>query len=426
MTDPNQREIIVAILEEVLEEGKYSHLVLGATLEKYQYLSKQQRAFITRVTQGTIERLLQIDAILGQFVKKPKVPKMKPLIRTVLRSSVYQIVFMDGVPDAAVCTEAVRIVQTHGLGGLSGFVNGVLRNISRNKDSITYKDLSEAYSMSQWIIDAWEEQFGGETTKQILEELLEEKKTCIRVNTGNISVEELTKNLRAQGITVEPCEEIPYALYISGYDYLRGIPEFLTGDFYIQDFSSMMVAHSAGIQQGDHVIDVCAAPGGKSLHAAELLAGTGLVEARDLSDHKVSLLEENIRRMGLANIRAEKWDATILNEESIGQADVVICDAPCSGLGVVAKKPDIKYHMTKETQKELAILQRQILDVVCAYVKAGGTLMYSTCTISSQENEDNVTWFLEKHPDFSLETEKQFLPKAGKQDGFFLAKMKKR
>lgn len=426
MTDPNQREIIVAILEEVLEEGKYSHLVLGATLEKYQYLSKQQRAFITRVTQGTIERLLQIDAILGQFVKKPKVPKMKPLIRTVLRSSVYQIVFMDGVPDAAVCNEAVRIVKNHGLGGLSGFVNGVLRNISRNKDSITYKDLSEAYSMPQWIIDAWEEQFGGETTKQILEELLEEKKTCIRVNTGNISVEELTKNLRAQGITVEPCEEIPYALYISGYDYLRGIPEFLAGDFYIQDFSSMMVAHSAGIQQGDHVIDVCAAPGGKSLHAAELLAGTGLVEARDLSDHKVSLLEENIRRMGLANIRAEKWDATILNEESIGQADVVICDAPCSGLGVVAKKPDIKYHMTKETQKELAILQRQILDVVCTYVKAGGTLMYSTCTISSQENEDNVTWFLEKHPDFSLETEKQFLPKAGKQDGFFLAKMKKR
>ncbi len=306
MTDPNQREIIVAILEEVLEEGKYSHLVLGATLEKYQYLSKQQRAFITRVTQGTIERLLQIDAILGQFVKKPKVPKMKPLIRTVLRSSVYQIVFMDGVPDAAVCNEAVRIVKNHGLGGLSGFVNGVLRNISRNKDSITYKGLSEAYSMPQWIIDAWEEQFGGETTKQILEELLEEKKTCIRVNTGNISVEELTNNLRAQGITVEPCEEIPYALYISGYDYLRGIPEFLAGDFYIQDFSSMMVAHSAGIQQGDHVIDVCAAPGGKSLHAAELLAGTGLVEARDLSDHKVSLLEENIRRMGLANIRAEK------------------------------------------------------------------------------------------------------------------------
>ena len=426
MTDPNQREIIVAILEEVLEEGKYSHLVLGATLEKYQYLSKQQRAFITRVTQGTIERLLQIDTILGQFVKKPKVPKMKPLIRTVLRSSVYQIVFLDAVPDAAVCNEAVRIVKNRGLGGLSGFVNGVLRNISRNKDGITYKGLSEAYSMPQWIIDAWEGQFGGETTKQILEELLEEKKTCIRVNTGNISVEDLKKNLRAQGITVEPCEEIPYALYISGYDYLRGIPEFLAGDFYIQDFSSMMVAHSAGIRQGDHVIDVCAAPGGKSLHAAELLAGTGLVEARDLSDHKVSLLEENIKRMGLANIRAEKWDATILKEESIGQADVVICDAPCSGLGVVAKKPDIKYHMTKETQKELAILQRQILDVVCAYVKAGGTLMYSTCTISSQENEDNVAWFLEKHPDFSLETEKQFLPKAGKQDGFFLAKMKKR
>lgn len=423
MTDPNQREIVVAILDEVLEQGKYSHLVLKATLDKYQYLSKQQRAFITRLTQGTIERLLQIDAILNQFVKKPKVPKMKPMIRTVLRSSVYQIVFMDGVPDSAVCNEAVRLVKKHGLGGLGGFVNGVLRNISRHKEDIVYKDWSEQYSMPQWIIDAWKKQYDDATVEQILQALLEEKKTCIRVNTNRMSVEQLTDCLQEQGITVEACEEIPYALYISGYDHLRGIPEFVAGDFYIQDFSSMMVAHSAGIRANDHIIDVCAAPGGKSLHAAELLAGTGLVEARDVSDYKVSLLQENIARMGLTNIKAEKWDATIRKEDSVEQADVVICDAPCSGLGVVAGKPDIKYHMDAQKQKDLAKLQRDILDVVCAYVKKNGTLLYSTCTISAIENENNVAWFLQKHPEFVCEKQCQILPQMGKKDGFFYAKL---
>ncbi len=425
MTDPNQREIIIAILDEVLEEGKYSHLVLGPTLEKYQYLSKEKRAFITRVCQGTIERQIQIDAVLNRFVKKPKVAKMKPRIRTILRSSVYQILFMDAIPDSAVCNEAVKLTKSAGLSGLSGFVNGVLRNISRNKETITYESLSEKYSIPQWMIDTWQKDYDQSTLEDMLAAFLGEKKTCIRVNTSQTSKEKLMEELALEGISVEPCQEIDYALYINGYDYLKHIPAFVRGDFYVQDFSSMMVCHAAGIKEKDTVIDVCAAPGGKALHAAELLKNSGLVEARDLTDYKVSLIQENIDKSGLSNIQAKKWDARMTDSKAIETADVLICDLPCSGLGVLAKKPDIKYHMTPEKQKDLAALQAEILEASYTYVKVGGTFMYSTCTISSAENEGNVSKFLEKHPEFILEEERQILPKAGLQDGFFYAKMRR-
>ena len=418
MTDPNQREIVVAILDEVLEQGKYSHLVLKATLDKYQYLSKQQRAFITRLTQGTIERLLQIDAILNQFVKKPKVPKMKPMIRTVLRSSVYQIVFMDGVPDSAVCNEAVRLVKKHGLGGLGGFVNGVLRNISRHKDEIVYQGWSEQYSMPQWIIDAWKAQYDDATVEQILQALLEEKKTCIRVNTNRMSVVQLTDCLQEQGITVEPCKEIPYALYISGYDHLSGIPEFVAGDFYIQDFSSMMVAHSAGIQTNDHIIDVCAAPGGKSLHAAELLAGTGMVEARDVSDYKVSLLQENIARMGLTNIKAEKWMQPS-KEDSIEQASLFAMHQR-SVLVLLLEKPDIKYHGCAKAKRSCKAAA-EYPGCGMRYVKEWYAALFDLYHFSQKMR--TMSHGFAKTSEFVCEKQCQILPQMGKKDGFFYAKL---
>jgi 16S rRNA (cytosine967-C5)-methyltransferase len=425
VTEPNLREITLDVLYEVLEQDGYIHLVLGATLEKYQYLTKQQRAFITRLTQGTTERLLTIDGVLDQFVKKPKVAKMKPQIRTILRQGVYQILYMDSIPDAAVCNEAVKLAKKRGFGTLSGFVNGVLRNISRQKETISFTGWSMCYAMPQWIIDEWLRDYDRSQVEEMLIASLAEKKTCIRVNTARISPEELQQCLRQQGMTVEPVQGIPYGFYLSGYDYLKGIPEFARGLFYVQDFSSMMVAHVADLQSGDYVIDVCGAPGGKSLHAAELLQGSGMVEARDISDHKVFLMQENIKKSGLQNIRARKMDATVLDEASVDQADVVLCDAPCSGLGVIAGKPDIKYHMTKEKQQDLAALQQQILSVVCRYVKPGGTLLYSTCTVSRVENEDNVSRFLAEHPEFSLDKEEQILPAAGTRDGFFYARMKR-
>lgn len=425
MTEPNTRELIVDIVDEILEQKKFSHVVLNAVLNKYQYLDKQQRAFITRVSRGTVERKIQLDAVLEQFVKKPKVSKMKPAIRCILRSSVYQILFMEGIPDSAVCNEAVKLAKKKGYAGLGGFVNGVLRNISRNKETISFEDWSKKYAMPQWIIDLWLKDYDKKTVEEMLQASLEEKKTAIRVNTARITPKELKTRLQKQGITVEPCEEIPYGFYIDQYDYLKGIPEFSMGFFYVQDFSSMMVAHTAGIKKGNYVLDVCAAPGGKSLHAAELLQESGMVEARDVSDYKVSLLQENIEKSGMKNIRARKWDASCLDEASVEKADVVICDVPCSGLGVISKKPDIKWHISRETQLELVKLQRNILSTVASYVKPGGTLLYSTCTVCAEENQENVEWFLKQQDEFTLEEMKQYLPKEKIGDGFFYARMKR-
>ncbi|MCR5144212.1 MAG: 16S rRNA (cytosine(967)-C(5))-methyltransferase RsmB [Lachnospiraceae bacterium] len=429
MAELNQREIILDILDEILEQGGYTHLVLSGALNKYQYLDKQQRAFITRVTEGTVERVLQLDYVIDSFVKKPKVRKMKPLIRTVLRFSTYQILHMDKTPDSAICNEAVKLVKKRGLGGLSGFVNGVLRNISRNKESIKYEGFSVRYSMPQWIIDYWSHQFDDGQLENILDALLQEKRTCIRVNTDMISMEDLKKSLEAQKIIVEPVEieieqdvmRVDRAYYISGYDYLMAIEEFANGYFYIQDVSSMMIGIISQVKPGSNVIDVCAAPGGKSLHIAELMSGTGHVQARDVSDYKVDLMEENISKSGLNNIDAICWDATVLDEDAIETADLVICDAPCSGLGVIAGKPDIKYHMSLEQLQDLSKLQRNILQNASKYVKVGGKIIYSTCTIGSMENEENVHWFLKNNEKFKLLQMHQLLPVAGKQDGFFFA-----
>lgn len=426
----SERELALGILLEV-EKGEKSHIVLRQVLEKYQYLGKQERAFLTRVTEGTIERKIELDYIINQF-SKVKTNKMKPVIRNLLRLSVYQMKYMDQVPDSAACNEAVKLAVKKGFGSLRGFVNGVLRNISRNLEKVEYPDeknlvqhLSVKWSMPEWIVSLWLADYGKEKTVEILENFYLERPTTIRVNEDQITKEELIQKLEKEGVKVEAHEEIASALMISGYDYLGALPSFRNGDFQVQDASSIQVAESAEIQKGDYVIDVCAAPGGKALHAAQILAGTGHVEARDLTEYKVDLIRSNIERMGFTNVNAVQQDALVLDEDSIGKADVVIADLPCSGLGVLAKKTDLKYKMSEQTEAEVAELQRQILQVVHQYVKTGGTLIYSTCTICRRENEENTNWFVENHSDFELEWEKQIFP-SRTTDGFYIAKLKRR
>lgn len=428
----NLRELVLGVLLAVTRDGEYSHIALKETLDKYQYLGKQERSFITRVCQGTLENLIWIDYVIDRF-SSVKVSKMKPVIRTILRSSVYELQFMDSVPAGATCNEAVKLAQKKGFSSLKGFVNGVLRNISRNLDRIQLPDqrtaplkyLSVKYSMPEWILEKWLAQYGEEQTEEILKAFLSEAPTAVRVNTARISREELKKQLEAEGVTVTVNQELPDGLFLSDYDHMGALESFQQGLFYIQDVSSMMVAHLAAPREGDYVLDVCAAPGGKSIHMAELMKGTGLVEARDLTPHKVALIQENISRCRVTNVKAVAADARKLYQEDIGKADIVIADLPCSGLGVIGKKPDIKYKMTPEKQKELAALQQEILGVVSSYVKPGGILMYSTCTISREENEENVAGFLAGHPDFYVEREEQLLPRSGRQDGFFIARLKK-
>ena len=426
----NVRELALEVLLEI-EKGEKSHLILRSVLEKYQYLTKRERAFLTRVTEGTVERRLELDYIINQY-SKVKVKKMKPVIRNLLRLAVYQMKYMDNVPDSAACNEAVKLAVKRGFGNLRGFVNGVLRNIARNLDHIEYPEkeqtipyLSVMYSMPEWIVKMWVSDYGREKTEEILQNFYIERPTTIRINENQISKMALIDKLEREGVKVEEHPFLQSALLISNYDYLGALDSFLEGDFQVQDAASIQVAESAGIKEDDYIIDVCAAPGGKALHAAQILNGTGFVEARDLTEYKVSLIRENIWRMGFTNIEAVQQDATIYDEASEAKADVVIADLPCSGLGVLAKKTDLKYKMTPETEKEVAELQRQILKTVHRYVKPGGTLIYSTCTICKSENEENAKWFVENHPQFELRWGKQIFP-GRETDGFYIAKFIRR
>lgn len=402
-------------------DGQYSHLVLRDVLDKYQYLSKQERAFLTRLTEGTIERMLTLDYVIDQF-SKTKVKKMKPLIRELMRLSVYQIMYMDGVPDSAVCNEAVKLARKRGFSGLSGFVNGVLRSVARGWKDVTFQNESVRYSVPEWIIDGWNADYGRDVTEKMLEAFMQPAKITVRTNTQKCTPEELKDRLSQEGVTVEAIEGISYAFALSGFDYLAGLGSFQDGWFYVQDISSMTVAHAADPKKGDYIIDVCAAPGGKSSHLAELLDGSGMVEARDLTEYKVGLIEENILRHDLHNMKAVQQDATLFDEASVEKADILICDLPCSGLGVIGRKSDIRYKMTAEKAHDLAVLQQEMLDTVWKYVKRGGKLIYSTCTIHKEENEDNVAAFLQKHPQFTLVEQRQIFPMEG-SDGFFVAKM---
>lgn len=443
----NEREIVLEVLLEITEHGMYSHIVLRDVLNKYQYLEKKERSFITRVTEGTLEHMMEIDYILDQF-SKVKVKKMKPVIRNIMRSAVYQMKYMDSVPASAACNEAVKLAVRKGFGSLRGFVNGVLRNVARNLDQIEYpteplKRLSIQYSMPEWILNLWLKAYDSDVVEQMLQAFQRETPLTIRCNLRMVTPKQLKEHLEAEGVTVKVHPYLEYAFHISGFDYLGDLESFQNGEFSVQDISSMLVSELAGPKEGDYVIDVCAAPGGKSLHMAEKLNGSGHVEARDLTEYKVGLIQENIERTGLSNVEAVQQDALIFDETSVGKADIVLADLPCSGLGVLAKKTDLKYKATKEGADSLAKLQREMLKNVQAYVKDEGKLVYSTCTINPAENMDNVHWFLNEYPEFELidihgslceELQKdvkengciQLLPGVHQSDGFFLACMKKR
>ncbi len=443
------RAVALEILMEITQEKEYSHLVIRNALDKIQYVPKQERAFINRLVEGTLEYQIRIDYILDQF-SSVKVSKMKPVIRNILRTGVYQMLFMDSVPDSAACNEAVKLAQKKGFYSLKGFVNGVMRNISREKYDIKYPDrkenkpeyLSVYFSMPMWLVQRWIKEYGEDVTELMLYDFLQEKPTTIRCQQYHMNLEMTISSLREQGVKVEKAPYIDTAYYISNYNHLAGLKSFLMGRFVVQDVSSMLVAKAAAPKKGDYVIDLCAAPGGKSLHVADLMEGTGTIEARDLTDSKVQLIQENMERVHAENIKASRKDATILDKDSVGKADIVLADVPCSGLGVIGKKTDIKYRVDEDEIAELVILQRRILHNASNYVKPGGTLIYSTCTVTPEENIENVRWFTENYP-YELEsldpyiceelqstTTKQgylqLLPGLDKCDGFFLARLKRK
>ena len=450
-TRVNTRDLALEALLAVSREEAYSHVIVSSMLDKYNYLEVQEKAFLKRLIEGTLERRIQLDYCIDSFSKVP-VRKMKPLIRELLRMSTYQLLFMDSIPDSAVCNEAVKLAQKHSFHSLKGFVNGVLRSISRDKEEIVYPDektdrsrsLSVRYSMPEWLIQKWDDEQGSEKTEKILQGLLEEKPVTIRLRTGLSEKEkaDMKEELEKGGVQVTESTVLPFAWYLEKSEGLRNIEAFAKGKFTVQDVSSMLAVQAAGIRPGDFVVDTCAAPGGKMLFASELTGRDGRVLARDVSERKLLFMEENKNRMKAENVTLEHFDACVCDESLKEKADVVLADVPCSGLGVMGKKRDIKYRVTEEGIRSLPELQKEILTAVQSYVKPGGVILYSTCTINRAENEEMVTWFLENFP-FEAESlvpflpeqfcgefvEKgyfQFLPGIHKTDGFFIARFRRK
>ena len=441
----NTRRIALEALLKI-EAGEFSHVVIKDTLDKNSELERIDRAFIKRLITGTNSYKIQLDYILGQFINKD-LCKLKPAILQILRMAVYQMLYMDSVPDNAACNEAVKLTEKKGLGALKGFVNGVLRNIARNKDKVldfkqikdAVKNISVTYSMPEWLVKMWVDEYGTDTTKEMAERFLEESFLSIRVNTAVCSVDECTAALESEKIEYEAHPYVDGAFIIKNADNISKSKAFEQGYFQIQDISSMLVGVAASYEKGMKVLDICAAPGGKSTHAASVIGETGLVLSNDLTEKKVKLIEENAKRLKLDNIKTTVSDACVFIQEYEEAFDVVIADVPCSGLGVIGRKSDIKYRVTISDIEELCKLQKKILENAVRYVKKGGTLMFSTCTVNHRENNDNFMWLKEacglRPVDFSGELKAplsneasvkegylQLIPGKHLTDGFFVAK----
>lgn len=397
------REIALEILLQVMENGELSHIALRKTLSEYEKLEKNDKAFITRMVEGTIEKVITLDFIINQY-SKIKVKKMKPVIRNVLRLSVYQIMFMDAVPDHAICNEAVTIIKRTNFRNLSSFVNGVLRTVIRQRETIEYpnekqdktRSLSVRYSVPEWMIRHFEKDYGEAATIDILKNLQQKETACltVRANVSKMPLEEIMHELVSQGIEVSKSYFANHALRLKNYPAIQEIHAFQKGLIQVQDISSMLVGQVSGVSESDYCIDVCAAPGGKSLHLADLLRNSGKVCSYDISEKKVNLIRENIQRTGFTNIQSSVQDALIFKEEDQERADLVIADVPCSGMGILSKKPDIKYHLQEKQIEELANLSQKILSNVVKYIKSGGTLIFSTCTMNKTENDMNREWLM--------------------------------
>ena len=394
----NEREVVLDMLLS-LREGKLSHTILKDTLDSYLYLDKSSRGFITRLYEGTIEKRLYLDYIIDGYSKTP-VKKMKPVIMLLLEISVYQLFFMDRVPDSAAINEAVKLTKKRGLTGLSGFVNGVLRNIARNKEKIALPDknkelikyLEIKYSTPKAVVEHFINDYGSEKAEEILAAFEEKRPLTARATKGDR--EELIKKLEGEGLSISTDTIFPESVRILELDSLGFLESFEAGDFVIQDESSQFIGKIVSLPKGARVLDLCAAPGGKSLLFAEMEEVEEIISC-DITESKTELIEDNVRRIGADKIRTRVNDASLYNPDFLDGFDLVICDLPCSGLGVMGRKRDIKYNVSRDKIRELAILQKKILENAVRYVKKGGRLIYSTCTMTKAENEENFTFISE-------------------------------
>ncbi|ACL75884.1 16S rRNA (cytosine(967)-C(5))-methyltransferase RsmB [Ruminiclostridium cellulolyticum] len=441
------RETALKILYDITENHAYSNISVNRHLENDK-LREIDRSFATELVYGTVKWLLQIDYVLGKY-SSVKLKKLSPWIKNILRLGIYQLLHTDRIPVSAACNTGVELAKRYGHQASSRFVNAVLRNIAKSKNNIPYPDksdnvnyLSILYSHPVWMVEKWIELYGTEFTEELLKSNNQVPDFIIRTNTLKTDRVTLLDMLHKEGISAEPGRYIEEAVILKSPSSITNLEVFKNGYFQVQDESSMLAAKILDPKEGETVIDVCSAPGGKATHMAQLMNNKGTIIARDVYQHKLKLIEQSCCRLGIDIIKTEIHDACCLDETFTGKADRVLIDAPCSGLGIIRKKPDIKYSRTEKELREITGLQREILKNSSKYLKPGGYLLYSTCTIQQEENLDIVSDFLEDNPDFRLtgfqelmpptldiassaEGYIQLFPNINQTDGFFISKIKR-
>lgn len=463
-----------------IEQKTFSNTALDKGLRKIQFSDKSERAYVTRTVEGVTECRMLIDHILGRYIKM-KYDKLRPIVRNVLRLGCYEMLFMDSIPARATISECVKIVKKHNMASLGGFVNAVLRNLDRElqgklgetkndaagdsasngdaaKNDISLNGQAEAgksesdlaridrvaeifnidkeyikYSTPKWLYEYFVKTFGKDKAERIVRDEFNDRGLVIRVNSTKTDREALKERLKEKNISFENGRYSENSLILKNIDFVRRIPGFREGLFSVQAESSSCAVEALQIEKGMKILDLCAAPGGKTCYAAELLGETGEVISRDISEEKLELIDDNIRRLGLTTVKTEAADATVLEPELKDNFDIVIADVPCSGLGVIGKKNDIKYRILPEDLKGLTDISKKILDNAVSYVKTGGRILYSTCTINPGENEEVVKKLLEEYSDpevkgftLSLLTERLFIQGIDETDGFYYAVLEKK
>ena len=412
------------MLTDTLDKGKLSHIVVREVFEREQP-DARDRSFINRTFSGTLEKLILLDYEIQAFSSVP-MKKMKPVIRNILRMSLYQMQFMDSVPSYSCINDAVKLTRKRGLGNLSGFVNALLRTLDSKAETLQLPDHVRCCA-PEWIYRMIEDQYGKERTVRFFEKVKEEKDgVFVRLNCTGYPADEIIRSLEKEGCRVQRIPQSEQCCQVSGFESLTSLEAFQKGMIIMQDPSSVIALDDVHqlLRTPSFVIDVCAAPGGKSMYFAEHFPNAA-VSARDLSEDKIGLIRQNIRRTGLDNIHPLVHDALVFDETVKKTADLVIADLPCSGLGVIGKKPDILFRLKPEDPEELAKLQRSILAVVQEYVKPEGILLYSTCTVTEKESKENADWFRSSF-EFEQIREKQFFPGEDPYDGFYYSVFRRR
>lgn len=418
------RKIVLKALLEIRQKSAYSNLTLNRFL-KDNDITLTDKSLITAIFYGVLDRTITLDYVLSSFIKTP-LKKVSPLSLEALRCALYQIMFMDKIPNSAAVNESVRIVKSSKERYNAAFVNGVLRNILRSEIKLPLEDdakgISIKYSCPMWIVESFINDYGKENAINLLSHSLKNPPITLRVNALRTDTDSLIALLESSGVSSHSCQQ-ENAVNITGGIDVRSNTAYKKGLFHIQDLASQAAVEILSPKTDERVLDVCSAPGGKAFTMAQYMKNSGEIIACDLYESRVKLIAEGAKRLGIDIIKPQVADATVYNG-GFGQFDAILCDVVCSGLGVIRRKPEIKYKSLEEYE-DITIIQSAILENTARYLCSGGRLLYSTCTLRRCENEGVVYAFLDKNSDYELKYEHTFMPHIDGTDGFYCALLQK-